>query len=96
MKIMRRIMVAVGLVMGLGVVPMGVWAAEHGGTAVGAGKEHGGAAVSTSKEHGGATPAVDEVSLLREAATALRNGQVRPDLAEKLEQLATKEAAEQK
>jgi len=80
--------------MGLIAAPVTLWAAEHGGTAVGASKEHGGAAVSTAKEHGGAAPAADEASLLREAAAALRKGESRPDLAVKLEQLADKEAKE--
>ena len=91
MTTMRRTAVAVGLLMGLGAVPMVAWAAEHGGTSVESGKEHGGSAAAASKEHGGAAPAVDEASLLREAASALRKGEVRSDLAEKLEQLADKE-----
>jgi len=96
MMTMQRIVVAVGLVMGLSAAPVTLWAAEHGGTTVGASKEHGGAAVSTVKEHGGATPAADETSLLLESAAALRKGESRPDLAVKLEQLASKEAKEKK
>ncbi|MBI3615470.1 MAG: hypothetical protein HY211_03020 [Candidatus Omnitrophica bacterium] len=83
---MRRIMVASGLVMGLGVVPMAVWAVEHGGTTLGGGKEHGGTAVPAEGSHG--MPEADEATLLREAASALRKGQARPDLAAKLEKLA--------
>lgn len=96
MSTMQRIVVAFGLVMGLIAAPVTLWAAEHGGTTVGASKEHGGAAVSTVKEHGGAAPAADETSLLLEAAAALRKGESRPDLAVKLEQLANEEAKEKK
>lgn len=89
MRTMQRIMVAAGLVMGLGVVPMAVWAAEHGGTAVGGSKEHGGTAAPAEGSHG--MHEADEAILLREAASALRKGEARPDLAAKLEQLATGE-----
>lgn len=91
------------LAIGLGIAqPSMLLAAEHGGQELGgapvATKEHGGTPVAT-KEHGGSTPAavthegshgmeMDEGALLREAATALRKGQVRSDLAAKLEQLA--------
>ncbi|MBI3312551.1 MAG: hypothetical protein HYZ88_03390 [Candidatus Omnitrophica bacterium] len=86
MRTMRGIMVVVGLIMGLGVAPMSVWAAEHGGTAVGGGKEHGGTATPAEGSHG--MHEGDEATLLREAASALRKGEARPDLAMKLEQLA--------
>lgn len=92
MRMIRRIMVAAGLVMGLGVMPMGVWAAEHGGTALGGGKEHGGTAAPAEGSHG--MHEADEATLLREAASALRKGETRPDLAAKLEQLATEETVE--
>lgn len=91
----RRPYTVVGfmLAMALGAVsPVVLLAAEHGG------KEHGGAPVA-AKEHGGTTSTaaghegshgmeMDEEALLKEAATALRKGQSRPDLAEKLEELA--------
>lgn len=93
MTTMQRIVVAVGLVLGLSAAPAAVWAGEHGGTAVGGGKEHGGTAAD-SKEHGGTAAPVNEAGLLREAASALRKGEARPDLAEKLEQLAAAETAE--
>lgn len=86
MRTMQRIMVAVGLVMGLSVALSAVWAGEHGGTAVGASKEHGGTAAPAEGSHG--MHEADEATLLREAASALRKGEARPDLAEKLEQLA--------
>lgn len=89
----RYPVVGFALAMALGAVaPVVLLAAEHGG------KEHGGAPVA-AKEHGGTTSTaashegshgmeMDEAALLKEAATALRKGQSRPDLAEKLERLA--------
>lgn len=96
----QRAGVVLGLVAGLGCgSPMALFAAEHGGTAVGGGKEHGGAAVGASQARGGMTHGAleaDEASLLRRAAAALRKGEARPDLAAKLEQLAQKEQMEKK
>ena len=93
----RRIVGVVGLLMGLGAAPMAGWAAEHGGTTLGGGKEHGG------QEHGGAAPVegshgmheADEATLLHEAASALRKGQARPDLAEQLERMAMEHMQEE-
>ena len=90
MTTIRQVVVAMGLVLGLSAVPVAVWAAEHGGTAVGGSKEHGGAAAGTNKEHGWMAKEADEASLLREAAAALRKGETRLDLAAKLENLAKK------
>lgn len=94
MTTVQRIVVAVGLVIGLSAAPVAVWAAEHGGTAVGASKEHGGTAAPAEGSHG--MHEADEATLLREAASALRKGEARPDLAAKLEQLATEHAAGKK
>lgn len=78
------------LAMALGLLaPVIGWAAEHGGK-----KEHGWAPAVAAQEHGGATPAgMDEASLLLEAADALRDGQIRPDLADQLEAMAEAHSA---
>lgn len=88
MRTIGRMGVVTGLILGLGTVPMIAWAAEHGG------KEHGGSSTttriitdSTVQAPPGAAEA-DEASVMREAAAALRKGEVRPDLADKLEELA--------
>lgn len=75
-------------VAGFGLVqPSVLLAGEHGGAPV-ASKEHGGAAQEGS--HG---MEMNEAALLKEAAAALRKGQSRPDLAEKLEKLAKSHAS---
>lgn len=91
MRQLKGLGAVAAMVIGLGLVsPVGLlWAAEHGG------KEHGGAAPAATQEHGGKTAAPqaggqsaesDEmVTLLQESADALRAGETRPDLAERLE-----------
>jgi len=78
------------LVAGFGMThPSVLLAGEHGGAPVAA-KEHGGTAASQEGSHG---MEMSEAVLLKEAATALRKGQSRPDLAEKLEKLAKSHAS---
>ena len=82
----QQIAVSLALFVGMSAMPAVSWAGEHGGTAIGGGKEHGGAAVSAEGSQG--MPEADEAALLKEAAAALRKGETRPDLAEKLEKLS--------
>ncbi len=80
-----RGVLALALVAGFGMIqPSVLLAGEHGGAPVTA-KEHGGTAAGQEGSHG---MEMSEAALLKEAATALRKGQSRPDLAEKLEKLA--------
>lgn len=81
-KTLRRMLMLM-LVTGFGMTqPSGLLAGEHGG------KEHGGTAPAAAGQEGSHGMERDEAALLRAAATALRQGQSRPDLAEKLEELA--------
>lgn len=83
MRNVFRGVLALALVAGFGVVqPSVLLAGEHGG------KEHGGAVSEGS--HG---MEMNEAAVLKEAAAALRKGQSRPDLAEKLEKLAKSHAS---
>lgn len=83
MKRRSYLVVGFALAMALGAVsPAVLLAAEHGG------KEHGGTSSTAASHEGSHGMEMDEVTLLKEAAAALREGQSRPDLAEKLEQLA--------
>ncbi|PIQ81551.1 MAG: hypothetical protein COV76_08245 [Candidatus Omnitrophica bacterium CG11_big_fil_rev_8_21_14_0_20_64_10] len=76
-------MLALVLVAGFGMIqPSVLLAGEHGG------KEHGGTAPAAAGQEGSHGMEMSEAALLKEAATALRKGQSRPDLAEKLEKLA--------
>ena len=81
MKTILRIGLVAGLIAGMGVLPLTVWAGEHGG------KEHGGSSASTSAP---VKVVSGDAAVLNEAAAALRSGQARPDLAAKLEQIAKK------
>ncbi|GEM_PF-3309778 len=75
-----------------GLSPAVLWAAEHGGSSV-AGKEHGGTTPAAASQEGSHGMEMNEAALLKEAAAALRKGQSRPDLAEKLEKLAKNHAS---
>ncbi len=88
MRTTRNVGIVVSLILGLCSAPMVVWAAEHGG------KEHAGssaapkASTSSKTQTSSKEDEPNEASVMREAAAALRKGEVRPDLADKLEKLA--------
>ncbi|MBI1953867.1 MAG: hypothetical protein HYS41_07075 [Candidatus Omnitrophica bacterium] len=87
MQKMRQALV-LALAIGWGIVqPSILLAAEHGG------KEHGGTASTAASHEGSHGMEMNEAALLKEAAAALRKGQSRPDLAEKLEKLAKSHAS---